>query len=266
MAHRFSTSSTSYLEHRDGGQSDIESANSPHMKASGSGLQQSLPEQRWGAEFNSSSGQEKTPTLLPSQKPSQLSDFFPTSDGPRLPYTDRDMLSISQYLRESGHLKWSEAPRLYTVLRTIGQLQILEPMLDEGFSDIWFPFKASGASSVPTLLSASLRAKFLEVQPMVLTKAVDLEKSDCKKHKNFGPGDSAPFETIRKLGRVGSGGKVDEVFSLFSRRHFAQKRFLRYKGHGSKREMQSFVNELQVLKKIDHHHCIELVSEFILFY
>ena len=261
MAYKFNKPFNSYLDYQDVGKSGTKAAASLQRKPSSYAGFQSLPGQRPTVQSNQSSGQEKFSALLPPSKPFKLSDFFAQSDVPRSPYSDWDVLEISRYLRESGHQTWSEAPRLYTVLRTIGQLQVLDSMLEEGVSDIWFPFNAS---SVPTLLSASLRAKFLEVQPLILTKAVDLEKSDIKRHTHFGREDAFPFEVQEKLGKGGS-GTVDKIYSPFSRRNFARKRFLRGKNHESKGEIQSFKTELQVLKRIEHHHCIELVSESTIF-
>lgn len=192
----------------------------------------------------------------PSQgKLSKLAGFFVAADEPRTRYSDADIHSISRCLKELQRHAWSEAPRLYTVLRTIDQLQILDAILEEGISDFWLPFSAA---SVPKSLSPSLRTKFLDTQALVLTKAVDLEKNGTKTHAHFGREDTFPFEVREKLG---SGGyaTVDKLFSPFSRREFARKRFRRGKGE-SKDEIGSFKNELQVLKRIQHHHCIELVS------
>ena len=238
------------------GHSGISSSDAAQrQRTSFAGFQQSISS--WpAAQSRSSPGQENPTPFSPPLRPSKLSDFFISNDEPKSRYSDWDVLEISRHLREAGHMTWSEAPRLYTVLRIIGQLQLLDKLLDEGTSDIWFPFNSS---TVPKSLSSSLRAKFLEVQILIMTKAVDLEKNDNKRHTHFGREDAFPFEVKEKLGKGGS-GTVDKIFSPFSRRDFARKRFLRGKSHESKGEIQSFRTELQVLKRIEHHHCIELVS------
>ena len=190
-----------------------------------------------------------------SAKPSKLSDFFGPNAERRVRYSDGEIQEIARQLRTSEREAWSQAPRLYIVLRTIGQLQAFDTILDHGIGDIWFPFNAS---SVPTNLSSSLRAEFLDSQQLVLTKAVDLEKSEQKKHAHFGRDEAFPFEVRERLGR-GASGTVDKVFSPFSRREFARKRFARGSGPANKSEVHSFKTELQVLKRIQHHHCIELV-------
>ena len=235
---------------------DISSSDATQrQRTSFAGFQQSLS--AWpAAQSKNSPGRENPTPFFPPLRPSKLSDFFILNDESRSPYSDWDVLEISRHLREAGNQTWSEAPRLYTILRVIGQLQVLDRILEEGISDIWFPFSAS---TVPKILSSSLRAKFLEIQALILTKGVDLEKNDSKRHTHFGREDSFPFEVREKLGKGGS-STVDKIFSPFSRREFARKRFLRGRSHESKGEIQSFRTELQVLKRIEHHHCVELVS------
>ncbi|CAD6591643.1 MAG: hypothetical protein ASARMPRED_005519 [Alectoria sarmentosa] len=191
--------------------------------------------------------------------PSRLGDFFSIGEKRRARYSDWDIQEISRHLQENERQAWSQVPRLYTVLRTIGQLQVIDAVLDQGISDIWFPFNAS---SVPGALSSSMRKEFLEMQQLVLTKAVDLEKSELRPHAHFGKDEIFPFEVRERLGRGGF-GTVDKIFSSFSRREFARKRFARGKTPESKRrEVQNFKTELQVLKRIQHHHCVELIASY----
>jgi serine/threonine protein kinase len=62
---------------------------------------------------------------------------------------------------------------------------------------------------------------------------------------------------IAKLGS-GAHGQVDKVMSTVSHREYARKQFRRQRGT-SKDAIKSFLIELQVLKRVHHHHCIELV-------
>ena len=187
--------------------------------------------------------------------PSRLGDFFAILGEPRARYSDRDIQEISCHLQSNGKQAWSQVPRLYTILRTIGQLHIIDALIEQGISDYWFPFDTK---SVPTLLSSSMQYHFLESQSLVLTKAVDLEKNSRKQHAHFGREDVFPFEIGERLGSGGY-GTVDKVLSHFSHREFARKRFARKKG-GNKRDVQSFLTELQVLKRLQHRHCVELVG------
>ena len=197
-----------------------------------------------------------SPSTSPSEGgSSKLGSYFSSQESLRRHYADYDIQEISRLLAASKQEKWSRAPRLYIILRSIGQLQTLDNILAEGISDIWFPFTAS---TVPRVLSSSLRARFLDVQPVVFTKAFHLEKSELKQHAHFGRDEVFPFEIKETLGS-GAFATVHKIFSPFSHREFARKRFNRGKGQGGKAEIQSFKNELQVLKRIQHHHCIELV-------
>lgn len=51
-----------------------------------------------------------------------------------------------------------------------------------------------------------------------------------------------------------------EAYSSLSGRTYALKKFRRTKT--SAREVQSFMTELQILKRINHHHCVELVASY----
>ncbi|MCJ1248962.1 hypothetical protein MMC30_006183 [Trapelia coarctata] len=207
------------------------------------------------------SRESKSPLLTlttPQGTQSRLGDYFLQTEEARAGYSDWDIQEISRLLTESGRLAWGQVPRLYIVLRHISQLQVLDNILDEGITDIWFPFTLS---SLPTVFSSSLQVQFLESQPLVLTKAVDLEKGVGKKHAHFGRDELFPFQI---KGKLGSGGyaTVDKIFSSFSGREFARKRFRRGRGKSSKGEIESFKTELQVLKRIHHHHCVELVASY----
>lgn len=195
-----------------------------------------------------------SPSYIP-EKPFNLSDFFSNQGEPRTVYSDLDIHEISHYLKLTNEKRWSGAPRLYIVLRTIDQLNLLNILLDEGITDLWFPFTPG---TVPKLLSPDLRYAFLDAQQLVLTKAVDLE-TGSKRHTHFGKDDAFPFEIRGKLGRGGS-ASVDRIYNPLSRREFARKRFRRGSRGQNKGEVEEFKNELQVLKRIQHDHCIKLVS------
>jgi serine/threonine protein kinase len=122
---------------------------------------------------------------------------------------------------------------------------------------MWFPFHNT---SLPETLGPSERATFLEIQSAVLTKALDLEKGEQKKHVYFGKEEMLPYEV---KARLGSGGfaEVDKVVSLISHKEYARKRFKRRANvRGARKEIKTFLTELQVLKKISHFHCVEIVS------
>jgi serine/threonine protein kinase len=96
----------------------------------------------------------------------------------------------------------------------------------------------------------------------VLTKTLNLEKGERGGHLYFGKGKSAPYEV---KGRLGSGayGAVQKVVSLLSHQEFARKLVLRAKyGRQNESGIKTFLAELQVLKRVSHSHCANLVCAF----
>jgi hypothetical protein len=186
---------------------------------------------------------------------SSLSDYFVANYAGKV-YTDQDFQRISDLLRETGRGPWSKVPRIYTVLRIINQLQVIDAFIDQGISDIWFPFSTS---SLPKALGSALHPQFLEAQKGVLTKGLDLERDEGRKHAHFGRDETLPFKVDKELGG-GRFSQVHKVTSTITKREFARKQFRRGAGLRNAAEIKSFKVELQVLKKIHHHHCVELVS------
>lgn len=90
----------------------------------------------------------------------------------RATFPDSTLPKISFLLPNSKQESRSRVPRLYTVLCIIGQLHLLDEFIKCGITDAFFPFNAA---SLPVSLSPSIRASFLDHQPVVLTKALDLE-------------------------------------------------------------------------------------------
>jgi heat shock protein 1/8 len=191
----------------------------------------------------------------------RLSEYFHSSTiaGLRTGYTDAELQHISSLLRNTGQATWSSVPRIYTVLRQIGQLQLIETFIEDGITDIWFPFTNA---SLPEVLSPSIRANFINMQPLVITKALEFEKDPERKHAHFDRNELVPFEVRARLGS-GASGYVEKVVSLLSHREYARKSFRRRKTFSNQREdIKSFRNELQAFKRISHLHCVELIGSY----
>jgi heat shock protein 1/8 len=190
-----------------------------------------------------------------------MASLFDKSTEGSLTYTDTALSQISTYLKNTGQPDWSKIPRLYTVLRLIDQLDMLDVFIQQGITDIWFPF---AQTTLPRAMSPSARANFLKHQEAVLSKSLLFEKSPGKRHARFLQGEPLPYEVVGKLGS-GAHGQVDKVMSTVSHREYARKLFRRVRGM-SKDAINSFLIELQVLKRVQHYHCIELVrlSQIIL--
>jgi hypothetical protein len=186
----------------------------------------------------------------------KLSEFFFPYRQPSVPYTDPELQRISELLKNTGRSTWASIPRIYTVLRVVDQLEHVDVFIQQGITDIWFPFSAS---SLPGQLSPSMCTKFLDYQSIVLTKWVNLEKGIDLRHAHFGEDEALPLEVVCSLGRGGF-GNVDKVVSSLSGREFARKRFRRRGLRSSRSDVASFKTELMVLKRLRHQHCVELVS------
>ncbi|KAF2760119.1 hypothetical protein EJ05DRAFT_483902 [Pseudovirgaria hyperparasitica] len=183
-----------------------------------------------------------------------LDDFFPTGLGVQQ-YTDADCKEICRILLEELGPPYSTVPRIYIVLRIIDQVSLLPKFTSIGCTDLWFPFNKQ---SLPRSLSQSHQDLFLEVQGRVITKGLDLE-NDEKKHVHFVKGEELP---LLEKGMIAKGGYgvVDKVQSQLSGREYARKSFRR--GGTRTSDLKSFATELQVLKRINHQHCVELVASY----
>lgn len=94
-----------------------------------------------------------------------LGDYFSTEEEQRAVYTDKELAHIASLLRESDRASWSQVPRIYVVLRLIGQLRHLDAFIDQGLNDFWLPFNVS---QLPKKMAAADRNQFIEHQNMVL--------------------------------------------------------------------------------------------------
>ncbi|KAF2018600.1 hypothetical protein BU24DRAFT_418122 [Aaosphaeria arxii CBS 175.79] len=171
-------------------------------------------------------------------------------------YGDTDIDEIANLLEQCAHVG-RRCPRTYIVLRTIGELEAIEKLLDAGFSDQWFPVEARG---LPSFLSPSIKAKIVQSQNIIFTKSLDLEHG---RHRHFAPGEELPFEI---MGRLGSGGygQVDRIKSKLSFRVYALKRIRRRAAFGtnSREAMKSFLGEINIVKSLDHQHIIQYIGSY----
>jgi tetratricopeptide (TPR) repeat protein len=189
----------------------------------------------------------------------RLREYFPKGKESRAPYSDSEIYEISSLLKHSNP-RWSKVPRTYIILRTIGHLDLLDEIVDLGFSDYWFPVTER---KLPNSLSPSVRSAFASAQNLVLTKSMDLEKGERGQHCYFKRDEPLPFEAQGVLG-TGGFGQVDKVVSMISFREYARKRVLRNIAFGSRR-MQGitrFIAEIEMLKRLKHHHVVEFVGSY----
>lgn len=103
--------------------------------------------------------------------------------------------------------------------------------------------------------------QFLELQAHVMSPALELEKLGESPHVLTESGDTF----LENLGRLGKGGdaKVDKVRSKITGKFYARKRMYRHKDFNKNKAIQDrFIHEVQILKKLDHHHLVTIVGSY----
>lgn len=198
-----------------------------------------------------------TSSRAPRSIDERLGEFF--ADGRAGLFTDADLEEVSFLLQNSNGARYSRVPRLYTVLRIINQLEVLDEFLGRDITDLSFPFDGT---SFPSTISHEIQSQFLQYQPAVLTKTLDLEKGEHGGHLYFGNGQSVPYKVKAKLGS-GAYGEVEKVISLLSYQEFARKTVRRTRRLRKNEDgIKGFLAELRVLKRISHNHCVKMVCAF----
>ncbi|KAH7083833.1 hypothetical protein FB567DRAFT_530014 [Paraphoma chrysanthemicola] len=173
--------------------------------------------------------------------------------------TEHDIRGISDVLRRGSRETWSRIPRIYSVLRKIGQINAIEAFVDNGITDLSFPFTKSTLPEA--LCDHSARLKFLELQHLVYnTQALFLERH--ARHGHFQDPSEVPLKRLGDLGKGGF-GFVDHVVSTISNREYARKVILRGKTFRKDKEvLRAFVKELEGLKRLSHRHLVSLVGSY----
>jgi hypothetical protein len=187
----------------------------------------------------------------------------PSSDGTistsQKAFSESDFRSMSEILGRAGRDTWSKVPRIYTVLRLIDQLQLLDSIIADNISDFGLPFTIE---TLPEAIkSQSARFKFLEMQGRVLTESLDLEKENGQ-HRHFSIKEDIPFVKVAEIAKVAF-GYVDRVVSTLSHREYARKQIPR--GRTFKENnlvLGDFERELATLKKLSHLHIVRLVGSY----
>ncbi|KAF2143170.1 uncharacterized protein K452DRAFT_167236 [Aplosporella prunicola CBS 121167] len=174
-------------------------------------------------------------------------------------FEDVQIQDITILLRAQQE-RWSHFPRTYIVLRIINRLDLLNNLLDVGFTDHWFPVTPQ---ALPPNLQPSVRSAIAKAQSAVLTQSVELEKGPNGSHGHYRKGDVLPFRILGKLGG-GAYGQVDRIQSSISMKQYALKRIRRRAIYGNKtRESHKmFISEMNIIKELKHHHMVEFVGSY----
>jgi tetratricopeptide (TPR) repeat protein len=183
---------------------------------------------------------------------SRLESLFQKRKKTRESYTDSAIIEIASLLG-------SKVPRTYIVLRTIDHLNLLDDIINAGFSDFWFPVTKQ---RLPECLSTSARTAFCETQYIILTKSMDLEKGQTGQHCHFDEDGTLPLQEQGILG-TGGFGQVDRVTSLISFKTYARKRVRRSHAFRDRKDhINLFIDEIQLLKRLRHHHITKFVGSY----
>lgn len=173
--------------------------------------------------------------------------------------TESNLKDISDTLRRFERIAWSRIPRIYAVLHAINELTAIDVFLNSGITDTSFPF--SQRTLPEAFKDQASRCNFIEVQAIVLTKALDLEKENGR-HRHFANPTDVPFEKVAELGK-GAYGYVDRVYSTISYKEYARKLIPRGRTFRKDRAvLQDFERELGALKKLSHLHIVELIGSY----
>ncbi|KAK0822834.1 hypothetical protein LTR73_008994 [Friedmanniomyces endolithicus] len=179
----------------------------------------------------------------------QLSKYFIDGTERQTGFNDLDIQQVSRCLSQVN-TQWSKVPRTYILLRTLGCLEILNAFIELGFSDHWLPVTED---NIPHCLHLSKRSKF----------SLDLEEGAKGQHHNFRPDEPLSFEEKGVIG-TGGFGQVDRVLSTISFKEYARKRVPRSAMFGGRRtdDIKQFIAEIEVIKRLEHHHVVEFVGSY----
>ena len=108
---------------------------------------------------------------------------------------------LKQFEAHTGQSGWSYRPRIYTILRAIGRLDVMPYFVSMQYMDLQLPFNLQ---TLPHELGDS-RPAFIKFQEHVLTDAKELEKGIDGKHVQFGGSGDEHFFVHTFLGSGGFG-------------------------------------------------------------
>lgn len=189
----------------------------------------------------------------------RLTAFFDVSQ-PLLPFNDERIDAVARLLARSDNVierSAERSPRTYILLRIIGRLEILLQLLNEGFSDGWFPITQRG---LPGFIDPQAQHEIYQNQHLILTKSLDLENGQ---HCYYDVEEQRPFEVQRYIGS-GSFGQIRVIESRVSYKQYALKTIRRRIAFGaqSREIMQQFNEEMGIMKRLNHQHVVHYVGSY----
>jgi hypothetical protein len=174
----------------------------------------------------------------------------------RSKYTDKDFDTIAKLLRHTKRLsKYSNSPRLYTLLCRLGCPNDLDFILDTGLSDRSLPLSQT---QLPPDLSEEWKIQFEATQHLVCDDSNAVQMMCLGRHVTFSRKPDC-FTRLNFLGQ-GARGEVDVVYCMGNA--IARKRISRYSMSANDASAAAaFRNEVDNMKRISHRHCVRLVRK-----
>jgi ubiquitin C-terminal hydrolase len=174
-------------------------------------------------------------------------------------FSETDLRDIASVLQRVGRDTWARIPRIYTVLRLLNHLEVIDVFIAPGISDVHFPFTIQ---TLPQSLNPFVAHGFLETQHVVLSNGLDLER-ESGRHRHFSSAADVPLIKVEELGK-GAYGYVDRVISTVSHKEYARKLIPRGRTfQRNKKILRDFERELGTLKKLSHHrHIVQLIGSY----
>lgn len=160
--------------------------------------------------------------------------------------------------RRDWRRSWHSRPRIYTILRAIGALHLMDEFISHHTYDLSLPFDHN---TVPRFLTQEdVRIRFLEAQDCVLTDARTVETSED--HISFAESAEQHFLAHTKLGSGGF-GYVDCVWSKLSLELYARKRYRRRKDDEVGELLQRYItDEIMLMRKLKHRHLTQIMGSY----
>jgi serine/threonine protein kinase len=181
-------------------------------------------------------------------------------------YTNSEISEVATLLETVHQRTWVAVPRLYIVLNQAGLLRLRDLFLSTQHTDAHFPYSTF---TLPKGMIPDDRGAFLRAQNCVLAGTDHVSQWDLGEHVRFRSSEQVPFERQAILGSGGS-GQV-EVVTVRSKTHITHSAFrtrlvrkiIKRAIFGRYQQgLETFKNELKVLKRIQHRHLVEIIGSY----
>lgn len=165
---------------------------------------------------------------------------------------------ISHLLDKLGEHLSSQSPRLYYALRMIHRIDLLPTFQKYHVNDLWLPIPILTLEEIipedPQVIDS-----FSDAQMLLLSDNCNIQ---CAQHCAIPEVRKIAAKWQKKLG-TGGYGRVDAFFDSKTGIRYARKTMSREpRLEQQQRLMKVIQNEINVMRRVQHRHCVEYVSSF----